>query len=228
MKKKRVRPPKQFPLPMTRSEFSPRPKHTIMIRPFTIFCKLNQINCSDFHWFSQEDHALDRADGSCPVCHARMSMSSFASYRRYLVELEHGEPVTRTITVQRYRCGSCRHTHALLPSMLVPYSSYSLRFILEVLRAYFLRTDTVAGICERAGIAVSTLYRWKKLFLTHKQLWLGVLETAHRDNFSFLDQIDGTILKNHYRAFRISFLQSFRCTVREQPFRDTGHLPAFT
>lgn len=100
------------------------------------------------------------------------------------MELEDGEPVTHTVTVQRYRCGSCGHTHALLSSALVPYSSYSLRFILSVLRAYFLRTDTVAGICERVGIAISTLYRWKKLFLTHKQLWLGVLEAMHRDHWT--------------------------------------------
>lgn len=155
-------------------------------------------------------------------------MSPVASYRRYLVEWEDGEPVTHTVTVQRYRCGSCRHTHALLPSMLVPYSSYSLRFILEVLRSYFLKTDTVARICERVGIAVSTLYRWKRLFLMHKQLWLGVLEAAHRANCGFLDQLSGDILKNHHRALRVSFLQPFRRTVREQPLRDTGQPPAST
>lgn len=132
--------------------------------------------------------------------------------------------VTHTVTVQRCRCGSCGHTHALLPATLVPYSSYSLRFILSVLRAYFLRTDTVAGICERVGIAISTLYRWKKLFLTHKQLWLGVLEAMHRDHCSFLDQLDGVALKSHYLAFRVSFLQSFRRTVREQPFSGAGQL----
>lgn len=213
---------------MTRPEFSLRPKHTIMIRPFTVFCKLNQITFSDFHWFCQEDHARNRTDGSCPACHAPASMSPFASYKRYLVEVKNGQPLTHTVTVQRYRCSSCRRTHALLPSMLVPYSAYSLRFILQVLRAYFLRTDTVAGICERAGIAVSTLYRWKKLFLTHKQLWLGVLEAAHQDSCHFLDQLSGTTLKNHHHAFRVSFLQPFRRTVREQPFRDTGPPSAFT
>lgn len=86
----------------------------------------------------------------------------------------------------------------------------------------------MAGICERAGIAVSTLYRWKKLFLTHKQLWPGVLEAAHQDSCHFLDQLSGTTLKNHHHAFRVSFLQPFRRTVREQPFRDTGPPSAFT
>lgn len=193
-----------------------------MIRPFTIFCKLNQIAFSDLHWFCQEGHALNRTDGSCPACHARMSMGPFAPYRRYLVELENGQPVTHTVTVQRYRCGSSGHTHALLPSMLVPYSSYSLRFILGVLRAYFLRTDTVTGICGQAGIAVSTLYRWKRLFLTHKQLWFGVLEAACQGSLRFLGQLDGDILKNHYHTFHVSFLQSFRRTVREQPFHGAG------
>lgn len=73
-----------------------------MIRPFTIFWKLGQSTFSDFHWFCQEDHSLDRTDGSCPSCHARMSISPFVSYRWYLVELEGGEPVTRIVIVQRY------------------------------------------------------------------------------------------------------------------------------
>lgn len=81
-----------------------------------------------------------------------------------------------SVTVQRYRCSSCVHTHALLPNPLVPYSAYSLRFILLVLRDCFLQSAYVQEICERAEISVSTLYRRKVLFLAHKALWLGIPE----------------------------------------------------
>ena len=132
-----------------------------MIRPFTVFCKLNQISFSDRQWFEQEAESLNHTDGICPVCHAKVCLSPFASYTRYLVEWKDGLPATHEVTVQRYLCSSCGHTHALLSSALVPYSSYSLRFILLVLRDYFLRKACVQKICERAGISVSTLYRWK-------------------------------------------------------------------
>ena len=130
-----------------------------MIRPFTVFCKLNQISFSDRQWFEQEAESLNHTDGICPVCHANACLSPFASYTRYLVEWKDGLPATHEVTVQRYLCSSCGHTHALLSSALVPYSSYSLRFILLVLRDYFLRKACVQKICERAGISVSTLYR---------------------------------------------------------------------
>ncbi len=193
-----------------------------MIRPFTVFCKLNQIPFSDSEWFRQESHALNRTDGICPVCHAKTSMEFFGSYKRYLVEFKEGEPAGKAIALQRFQCSSCGHTHALLPAMLVPYSSYSLRFILTVLRAYFLKTDTVAGICETAGIAVSTLYRWKRWFFTHLYLQLGVLEAACTNSLRFLEGLDGDILQGFYRSFRISFLQQQRRTDTERRFQDAA------
>lgn len=195
-------------------------RYTVMIRPFTVFCKLNQIPFSDSRWFQQESHALNRTDGICPVCHAKTSMEFFASYKRYLVEWKEGEAAEKAVTVQRFQCSSCGHTHALLPSMLVPHSSYSLRFILAVLRACFLKADTVAGICETAGIAVSTLYRWKRWFFTHLQLLLGVLEAACTKGLCFLEGLDGDILRGFYRSFRISFLQQPRRTDRGRRFPD--------
>lgn len=155
-------------------------------------------------------------------------MAFFGSYERYLVEFRNGEPAAWSITVQRFQCSSCGHTHALLSSALVPYSSYSLRFILAVLRAYFLRTGTVAGICVKAGIAVSTLYRWKKWFFMHKQLLLGVLEDACQNSLGFLEGLSGDTLQGFYRSFRISFLQQPRRIAREQPLWDAGQHPAST
>lgn len=190
-----------------------------MIRPFTVFCKLNQISFSDKKWLEMEAGSLSRTDGVCPVCHAKARLSPFASYTRYLVEWKDGLPVTHEVTVQRYLCSSCGHTHALLSSALVPYSSYSLRFILLVLRDYFLSNVCVQTICERAGISVSTFYRWKALFLAHKALWLGIMEDIRTSEKSFLDSLDGTLLREFYRKFLFSFLQRLRGTPMDPPCR---------
>ena len=181
-----------------------------MIRPFTIFCKLDQIPFSDRQWFKQEAESLNHTDGICPVCHAKACLSAFASYTRYLVEWEDGLAVIHEVTVQRYQCSSCGHTHALLSSALVPYSSYSLRFILVVLRDHFLGRTCVQKLCSNAGIAVSTLYRWKALFLAHKALWLGILEDLRTSAKTFLQNMDGILLRGFFQTFRFSFLQRLR------------------
>ena len=75
--------------------------------------------------------------------------------------------------------------------MLIPYSSYSLRFVLTVLEAYFLHAHTVEEICETYQIAHSTLYVFRSLFLSHKRLILGVLDDAQEKASGFIGKIDG-------------------------------------
>ena len=199
-----------------------------MIRPFTVFCKLNQVAFSDREWLEKETGSLSHTDGDCPVCHAHACLSPFAAYTRYLVEWEDSHPVTHEVTVQRYLCSSCGHTHALLSSALVPYSSYSLRFILLVLRDYFLGRACVQKVCGRAGISVSTLYRWKALFLKHKALWLGVLEDLAGPQGSFLESMDGIFLRSFYQTFRFSFLQRLRGGSVYPPLEGQGRLSGTT
>lgn len=199
-----------------------------MIRPFTIFCKLNQIPFSDRQWLRREAESLNHTDGICPVCQAKACLSAFASYTRYLVEWKGGLVVIHEVTVQRYQCSSCGHTHALLSSVLVPYSSYSLRFILIVLRDYFLGRMGVQKLCDNAGIAVSTFYRWKTLFLAHKALWLGVLEDMQTSAETFLADMDGVLLQGFFRKFLISFFQCPRCTSFYPPFRPPQRMSVST
>ena len=146
-------------------------------------------------------------------------MDAFAHYERYLVELQEGHPITYRVKIPRYRCASCGHTHALLSSAFVPYRSYSLRLILHVLRCYFLRLKTVAGICEAAGITPATLYQWKKVFLCQKALWFGALCDLERRAASFLPEVTGELLKEFSNTFGFSLLQHMTGTDREVPPR---------
>lgn len=192
-----------------------------MIRLFKIFCKLNQITFSDRRWFEQDVRSICLPDSSCPFCGAAGCFEAFAGYDRYLVEMVGNRPVSHTIRVKRYRCTSCRHTHAALSSCLVPYRSYSLRFILTVLRSYFLHLKSVEAICEAYGIAVSTLYQWKRLFLKQKSLWLGALENLLQGDVPFMDSLCGKHLKAFYGAYRLSLMESFHCTSTDPP----SHIP---
>lgn len=193
-----------------------------MIRPFTIFGKLNQIRFSDRQWRELETASF-RAEGQpCPSCTARGCLVPFASYLRYLVGLERGAIVTSLLLIPRFRCTSCGHTHAILSSCLVPYQSYSLRFILQVLRDYFLHLRTVGQLCETYGIAPSTLYSWKTRFLSQKSLWLGILDNLVSMAADFLEELRTDTLCGFLVRFGCSFLVRMPCRFPELPFLPPG------
>lgn len=191
--------------------------YILMIRLFTVFCKLNKISFSDRQWLERDLAGFSCPDASCPFCGAKGCMEPFAHYYRYLVELQDGTPVTYRVKIPRYQCASCGHTHALLSASLVPYRSYSLRFILHVLRAYFLRLKPVAALCEAANISPAALYEWKNAFLKQKGLFLGVLSDLAESPACFLETLDGGQLNGFYRMFRFSFLQGMPRRYQELP-----------
>lgn len=184
----------------------------LMIRLFSVFCKLNDIKYSDKKWFETALKSAPKAGRRCPHCSAKGCLRSFGRYNRYLVEWDGHSQITGILSVPRFICDSCGHTHAILPSCIVPYRSYSLRFLLIVLRSYFTRSCSVEQICCRYGITVSMLYRWLHLFLQQKELWLGVLESMAASSAVFIDSIDGPLLKDFFLDFRFSFLESMHGT----------------
>ncbi len=121
----------------------------------------------------------------CPGCGSRGICIPHGSYRRCVVDYVRGKVVYTSINVRRVRCTGCGHTHALLPDFIIPYTTYSLFFILRVLCAYFRRRP-VEQICRRFAITPSMLYQWKALFLAHKEVWLGVLKSAETAPEHFL------------------------------------------
>lgn len=183
-----------------------------MIRIFNLFCKLNKIKISDLEWFDQAVRSLDLSIQTCPYCNSKGNLVPHDNYSRYLVTLKNNRPVTVPLHIPRVKCTSCGHTHALLPGMLIPYSSYSLRFVLTVLEDYFLHVHTVGEICEIYQIAHSTLYVFRSLFLSHKQMILGVLKDAQEKEPDFIREMDGQRICQFWNSFRFSFLQAYHAS----------------
>ena len=183
-----------------------------MIRIFNLFCKLKEIKISDQEWFDQAARSLRLSDQPCPCCNSKGDLIPHDVYSRYMVTLKNHRPVTVVLRVPRVKCTSCGRTHALLPEMLIPYSSYSLRFVLTVLEAYFLHAHTAEEICETYQIAHSTLYVFRRLFLSHKRLILGVLDDAQEKAAGFIGKIDGKQLFQFWDSFRYSFLQAYHAS----------------
>lgn len=125
----------------------------------------------------------------CPACGSRGNCAAHASYTRSLIEYERGKVVYHRVKIRRVRCGSCGHTHAILPDDIIPYTTYSLLFILRVLAGHFLGMGTVEQLCKRYAITPSMLYHWKALFLAHKAVWLGVLKDMETAPAEFIRQL---------------------------------------
>jgi hypothetical protein len=103
-------------------------------------------------------------------------------------------------------------TSAVIPDILIPYGSYTIRFILTVLRAYLNRTCSVKSLCARFYISSSTLYDWKRLFEAHYASWEKQLLSArklHNDLLSSICSVPA-LPKQFLSLFGFSFLQS-RC-----------------
>lgn len=163
-----------------------------MIRLFSILCKCfkqisfeNEINIFDEYINNLNTDAL-----VCPFCGAKHALSPFASYKRHLVTYDNNEVHNNIITISRYICSSCGHTHAILPSVIVPYMSFSFKFIVSIIYDYLLhKFNSVETMCQYYCIAISTFYRILRKFKEHKQLWLGLLENKLTSNLSFLKNI---------------------------------------
>lgn len=142
---------------------------------------------------------------TCPSC-GRCGMVIHCYYGRKLIDFEDGKPVESDICILRIACPSCEHTHAVLPDIIVPYSSHSLLFILQVLAAYFLRPESVEKICLRYEISLKRLYSWLKLWKTEKAHWLGVLAELETSSLAFLYSL---MQLDRFSEFTSGFLLHF-------------------
>lgn len=151
---------------------------------------------------------------TCPVCGARGNCRIHAYYGRAIVDFIQGHPVRHEVCILRLAC-SCGHTHAVLPDLIVPYSSYGLFFILRVLAESFLGRLPVEKLCERFSITRNQFYKWLALWRSHKGLWLGVLDSMETSDLGFCRRL---VLEGAYsdfaaaftRRFSFSFLQSHK------------------
>jgi len=188
-----------------------------MIRLIAALCKTLLEFLTDEQIFQDASDGYIHHGKDCPRCGAVGKLNPYNGYSRWLVSRRKRKTVSCLIWIRRFECGSCGATHALLPDILTPYSPYSLHFKLAVLIAYFERDITVVVLCEEFGIAVSTLYEWKKCMASHKELMIGVLLNRKTSALDFLCGLIGSAdlsdtLHCFFRKYGFSFMQRMPAT----------------
>ena len=147
----------------------------------------------------------------CPRCRSKGRLKYHDKYQHNLVDYINGSVQEACVEIRRVSCSSCNGTFAVLPDLFVPHKSYSLLFIMMVLKAYYFRTESVRALCSRYCISVSTLYDWKKRYLAHKKLNLGVLAKYFYKDDPHLSEYCNIcfteLLRDFFSRFGFSFLQ---------------------
>ena len=146
----------------------------------------------------------------CPVCHRKGGFKSISAYTRYMITIKNGKRCDLRVEIPRVKCPSCGHTHALIPDNLIPFGSYTIRFVLHILLEYLNRSESVAALCEHYGISISTLYAWKNLFMQHQSLLLGIMHAAKALCNGIIDTICTyqNLPEFFFSTFGFSFLQA--------------------
>lgn len=182
-----------------------------MIRAFSILLKGISPSClSDYEIFESLLQEALRHPGKCPACGClHPCYKKISPYRREMITVCDGHRSRTALQIPRLRCSSCGVSHAVLPEVLIPFGSYTVRFILTVLHEYLHRSCRVTDLCDHWQISVSTLYAWIRLFTTHYSVFFGIMNRIHRLCDGALQRIssDPSFPERFYSVFRFSFLQ---------------------
>lgn len=156
--------------------------------------------------------SFDPSVYTCPNCGARGKCVPFGTYERDLLDYDRTQKkvACNRVRVIRVRCESCSKgghsvTHAILTDAIVPYSPYSLFFILTVLYYRLCLGKKLMDICERFQIPPVQYYRWEKLLKQHMREWLGILESLEHTPKQFLKGLVNS--DNYSRDFSEPFLR---------------------
>lgn len=158
----------------------------------------------------------------CPECQAAGSLCPHKSYPRHFYDSVNDIQMQTQITIQVYKCTECGSYHAFLPLNVLPFSPFSARLIISIVR-YFNKHGKMLNQTARH---FHILPRQLKHLL---QIWNDHIEVI-RANVRLIKDLNDLIRKeNHeqlmaflrkfYRAFEISFFCLHLRHVRRNPFR---------
>ncbi len=136
----------------------------VMIRKKTyFFCKIFRIKTSSKSLFDSYMERFQPEQETCPICGSTGTATSITTTGRSIIDFKAGRQEKSDLCILRVFCDSRRHSHAVLPDIIIPYSSYSLFFVLRLLGEYFAGLFTIEQLCERYDISQNQFFKWLAL-----------------------------------------------------------------
>lgn len=146
-----------------------------------IFCKLCRLKKTATQIFEQSVSFFIKSRKHSSNKHGELSdLSQNGWYERSLISIVFGKIHMDIVKVP---CCQSRGTgekvsEAVLPDICIPSSSFTVFFVLFVMRDKYMPGSTLTNnqICEKYGIAMSTLRRWARLFKHMLSQWGKILD----------------------------------------------------
>jgi transposase len=127
----------------------------------------DKIKSSICETYEKSIEKLDLKRTKCPNCGAIGQFKAHGDYERHVIVLIDEKVHHEIIRIKRVKCLSCCRTHALLPSFIIPYCSYTYSFILKCLEERVINRTKLVEVCEQYDISFQLLYSWLKRFKEH-------------------------------------------------------------
>ena len=147
-----------------------------MIRLYAAVCRCYRKlkGLSDYELYHMLYQHSDKQKITCPNGCKHNRFHKAGTYERKLVCYEQGKIVTHVVRVSCVECVSCGKTHALLPSVIVPYCSFGLHYIIRLIYDYLNHNYiSLSELCQKYDVSISTFFRMKHRFLMD---WKRVLQ----------------------------------------------------
>jgi len=200
---------------------SPSYRTLIMIRLFVHLCKefheIKSIKMNDYDLLKKVCLVCPEPT-PCPNCKAPAnSYKKNGGYHRHFVYLNDANSVVDTdLYIRDLRCKSCGKTHALLNSLVIPYSSFSIGFIISILYYRLTHSNTsIAKLCDIFMISESTYYRIRRRLYTDYHQMCSLLNIMHdaiqliKSLFSAPIHTLHDLLKEFFSNTGYSFMQPY-------------------
>lgn len=137
------------------------------------------------------ENVINRPYLECPYC-GSSKLIKWGSYNRNVHFIDKNIVTYKKIRIQRVKCQGCNHTHALLPSFIIPYK----RSLLDVILNSLIGTDNTIRI------SYDVIDKWNQQF----NRYLPYLKTMFRNTNK--NSIIETFLQDinyHFKLFFKSF-----------------------
>ena len=139
----------------------------------------NKIKSSIIESYDNSLKELNLNKTVCPKCKAKGCFKAHGWYDRHVIALLDNQVIHEIIMVKRVKCQSCKSTHALLPSFILPYHSYTYSVILKCLDEKVICKRKIHEITDLMGISFQLLYTWMKRFKSqHAQSFFVFVKNA--------------------------------------------------
>ena len=168
-----------------------------MIHLFSLTCKLYKYkikNCNELYIIS-ELAGLKPDDERCPECKApSFKFIKNGYYNRHFVHMANGNVNDSILKIHEIKCSSCGRSHALLNFLIIPYSPYSIGFIITLIYLRITRKiKTISSLCDLLGISERTYYRLMQRLLSDLHALMHIMKSYDSISDRLLSMYDFTL-----------------------------------